>query len=131
MIRALISAALLACVLHLFGAAPDVAIVYSVAVCVAFWFLWPLLRGVIRLARRRRQRRRPPRRAPDRPAPGPQLTQINHHHHYYAGLPPARPRPMPRPDFSRPALPLRTDAQKAHDAIYDTIDLDDDQGQSR
>ena len=127
MIRALISAALLASALHLCGVAPDVAIIYSLTVCAAVWFTWPLLRALIRLARRRRQRRRPTRTAPARTAPGPQLTQINHHHHYYSGMPPAAPRPMPRPDFSRPALPLRTEGQKAHDAIYDTIDLDDDQ----
>lgn len=120
MIRALISAALLAFALHLCGVAPDVAIIYSLTVCAAVWFTWPLLRTLIRLARRRRHRRHPTRPAPTRTAPGTQLTQINHHHHYYSG--------MPRPDFSRPALPLRTEGQKAHDAIYDTIDLDDDQG---
>ena len=29
---------------------------------------------------------------------------------------------MPRPDYSRPALPLRTEGQKAHDEVYDIID---------
>ena len=38
MIRALISAALLAFALHLCGVAPDVAIIYSLTVCAAVWF---------------------------------------------------------------------------------------------
>jgi len=29
---------------------------------------------------------------------------------------------MPRPDYSRPALPLRTEGQKAHEEVYDIID---------
>ena len=33
---------------------------------------------------------------------------------------------MPRPDYSRPALPLRAEGQKAHDAIYRIIDGDDE-----
>ena len=33
---------------------------------------------------------------------------------------------MPRPDYSRPALPFRTDGQKAHDAIYRIVDSDDE-----
>ena len=45
MIRALISAALLAFALHLCGVAPDVAIIYSLTVCAAVWFTWPLLRA--------------------------------------------------------------------------------------
>ncbi len=35
---------------------------------------------------------------------------------------PTAPAAMPRPDYSRPALPLRTEGQKAHDEVYDIID---------
>ena len=122
MIRALITAALLAgAAMHFFGAQPDVAIGYSLVVTLTLWFFWPLLRRIARLARRRRRRHQP-----NRAAPAPHLTQINHHHHYYGGVPPAAPATMPRPDYSRPALPLRAEGQKAHDAIYDIIDIDDD-----
>lgn len=125
MIRALITAALLACAaMHFFGVQADVAIGYSLVLSLTLWFFWPLLRRIARLARRLR-RRRQPSRTPNRAAPAPHLTQINHHHHYYGGMPPTAPAAMPRPDYSRPALPLRTEGQKAHDAIYDIIDIDE------
>ena len=126
MIRALITAALLAgAANHFFGAQPDVAIGYSLVLSLTLWFFWPLLRRLARLARPRRHRHQRSR-TPNRTTPTPHLTQINHHHHYYGGLPPMAPAAMPRPDFSRPALPLRTEGQKEHDAIYDIIDIDDD-----
>lgn len=127
MIRALITAALLAgAAMHFFGAQADVAIGYSLVLSLTLWFLWPLLRRIARLARRRRRRHKPSR-TPNRTAPAPHLTQINHHHHHYYGVaPPAPPGAMARPDYSRPALPLRTEGQKAHDAIYDIIDIDDE-----
>ena len=125
MIRALITAALLAgAAMHFFSADPDVAFGYSLVLSVTLWFFWPLLRRILRLVRRRGRRRRPPSRTPK--APAPHLTQINHHHHYYGQGCRLRPAAMPRPDYSRPALPLRTEGQKAHDAIYDIIDIDDD-----
>jgi ABC-type nickel/cobalt efflux system permease component RcnA len=124
-IRALITAALLAgAAIHFFGAKADVAIGYSLVLSLTLWFFWPLLRRIARLARRRR---RPHQTSPSRAAPAPHLTQINHHHHhYYGAVPPAPPAAMPRPDYSRPALPLRTEGQKTHDAIYDIIDIDDE-----
>jgi ABC-type nickel/cobalt efflux system permease component RcnA len=126
-IRALITAALLAgAAIHFFGAKADVAIGYSLVLSLTLWFFWPLLRRIARLARHRR-RRHQPSRTPNRAAPAPRLTQINHHHHYYGGVPPGAPAAaMPRPDYSRPALPLRTEGQQAHDAIYDIIDIDDE-----
>ena len=124
MIRALITAALIAgAAMHFFAAPPDVAIGYSLVLTFTLWFFWPLLRRLARLVRRRRHRLS---RTPTRTAPTPHLTQINHHHHYYGGLPATPAAAMPRPDYSRPALPLRTEGQKAHDAIYDIIDIDDD-----
>jgi hypothetical protein len=124
-IRALITAALLAgAAMHFLGVQADVAIGYSLVLSLTLWFFWPLLRRIARLARRRR--RRQTSRTPNRAAPAPHLTQINHHHHYYGGMPPTAPAAMPRPDYSRPALPLRTEGQKAHDAIYDIIDIDDE-----
>jgi ABC-type nickel/cobalt efflux system permease component RcnA len=125
-IRALITAALLAgAAIHFFGTQADVAIGYSLVLSLTLWFFWPLLRRIARLARRRR-RRHQPSRTPNRAAPAPHLTQINHHHHYYGGMPPVPPGAMPRPDYRRPALPLRTEGQQAHDAIYDIIDIDDE-----
>lgn len=126
MIRALITAALLAgAAMHFFGAQTDVALGYSLVLTLTLWFFWPLLRRIARLARPRRHRHKTSR-TPNRAAPPPHLTQINHHHHYYGGIPPAPTAAMPPPDYSRPALPLRTDGQKAHDAIYDIIDTDDE-----
>lgn len=123
MIRTLIIAALMT------GAAtrflhtdPYEAFGYSLVLSVALWFFWPLLRRIAGLALRRRRHRR----APARPAKAaaPQLTQVNHYH-FYGHVPAAAP-PMPRPDYRRPALPVRTEGQKAHDAIFDIIDMDDD-----
>jgi ABC-type nickel/cobalt efflux system permease component RcnA len=125
-IRALITAALLAGAAMHFGVDPNIALGYALVLTVMLWFLWPPVRVITRLIRRRR-RRSHPNRTPARAttAAAPQLTQINHHHHYYAGLPPAA-APSPRPDYSRPALPERTEGQKRHDAIYDTIiDIDE------
>jgi ABC-type nickel/cobalt efflux system permease component RcnA len=110
--------------MHFLGVQADVAIGYSLVLSLTLWFFWPLLRRIARLTRRLR-RRRQPSRTPNRAAPTPHLTQINHHHHYYGGMPPAAPAAMPRPDYSRPALPLRTEGQKAHDAIYDIIEDDE------
>ena len=70
------------------------------------------------LVSRRGGRRRPPSRTPK--APAPHLTQVNHYHFY--GQVPTAPAAIPRPDYSRPALPLRTEGQKAHDEVYDIID---------
>lgn len=125
MIRALITAALLAGTAIHFGVDPNIALGYALVLAIGLWFLWPPVRVIARLVRRR-SRRSHPHRTPARVTPAaPQLTQINHHHHYYAGLPPAA-APTPRPDYSRPALPLRTEGQKRHDAIYDTIiDIDE------
>ena len=124
MIRALIIAALLTgLAMHFLDTDPSVAFGYALVLSVTLWFLWPLLRGILRLARRHRGHRRQPSRVVKTPAQ--HLTQINHHHYYYGVAPPAAAA-MPRPDYRRPALPLRTEGQKAHDAIYDIIDIDDD-----
>ncbi|OFJ51870.1 hypothetical protein BEL07_20645 [Mycolicibacterium grossiae] len=125
MIRALIAAALLAGAATAFGVDPNIALGYALVLTVTLWFLWPPVRVITRLIRRRR-RRSHPNSTPARVNPAaPQLTQINHHHHYYAGLPPTAAA-APRPDYTRPALPLRTEGQKRHDAIYDTIiDIDE------
>ncbi|KEF94866.1 hypothetical protein K883_05290 [Mycobacterium sp. TKK-01-0059] len=125
MIRALIAAVLLTGVaVHFFGAPEDAALGYSLLLCATLWFTWPAARVVAGLIRRTR-RRRHPRRAPAKPAsPGPHLTQINHHHHYYGGPPMATPATTLRPDYSLPALPERSSQQLAHDAIYNTIDID-------
>lgn len=124
MIRALIAAVLLTgAAVHFFGAPEDAALGYSLLLCVTLWFTWPAARVTARLIRRS-HRRRHPGRAPANPAaPGPHLTQINHHHHYYGGPPPMATTP-PRLDYSRPALPQRSSQQVAHDAIYNTIDID-------
>lgn len=123
MLRALIAAALLTgATVQFLGAPPDVALGYSLAVCLTLWFTWPVGRFAARLIRRARRRRSPHRTAPSAPTPAPQLTQINHHHYYYGGIASATPR---RPDHTVLALPRRSRQQVAHDAIYDTIDLDD------
>lgn len=123
MIRALIAAVLLTgAAVHFLGANEDAALGGSFLLCATLWLIWPAVRVIARLLRRRR-RRRHPRRAPD--SAGPHLTQINHHHHYYGGLPPMATSPAPlRPDYSRPALPERSSQQRAHDAIYNTIDVE-------
>lgn len=122
MIRALITAALMTgAAAHFFHADPYTAFGYSLVLSITLWFFWPLLRRILRLATRRRSRSTP---NPARRTAAPQLTQVNHYHFY--GQAPRPPATMPRPDYSRPALPLRTDGQKAHDAIYDIIDIDDD-----
>ena len=119
MIRALITAALLTgAAMHFFNADPYVAFGYSLVLSVTLWFFWPLLRRILRLVSRRGRRRRPPSRTPK--APAPHLTQVNHYHFY--GQVPTAPAAIPRPDYSRPALPLRTEGQKAHDEVYDVID---------
>jgi hypothetical protein len=105
---------------QLLGAPPDVALGYSLAVCLTLWFTWPVGRFAARLIRRARRRRSPPRTAPSAPTPAPQLTQINHQH--YGGIASATPR---RPAHTLLELPRRSRQQMAHDAIYDTIDLDD------
>ena len=123
MLRALIAAALLTgAAAHFFGAPPDVTLGYILLICVTLWFTWPMTRLAARLMRRARRRRSPRRTAPNTPAPAPHLTQINHHHYYYGVMPPAAPQ---RPDHTLPALPQHGRQQMAHDAIYDTIDLDD------
>jgi ABC-type nickel/cobalt efflux system permease component RcnA len=124
-LRALIAAALLTgAAAHFLGAPPDVTLGYILVLCFSLWFTWPVARLAARLMRRAR-RRRQRRTAPKSPAPAPHLTQINHHHHYYgAGMPPTVSAAPPRPDHTLPALPQRGRQQTAHDALYDTIDLD-------
>ncbi len=123
MIRALITAALIAgAAMHLFHTDAYTAFGYSLVLTLTLWFLWPLLRRILRLSTRRRRRSPSPTRTA---TPSTQLTQVNHHYHFY-GQAPHTSAAMPRPDYSRPALPLRTEGQKAHDAIYDIIDIDDD-----
>lgn len=133
MIRALITAALTAGAANQFLHVPlDVALGYSLVICVAGWYLWPLLRRPIRfLLRHLRPRRHRAGRAPARrPAPAPQrtvpahITQINHHH-YYNGMPPRTGAPI-RPDYTLPALPRRTESRIASDEILDGIIIDDD-----
>jgi ABC-type nickel/cobalt efflux system permease component RcnA len=131
-IRALIAAVLLTGAAVHFGAPADAAVGYALVLCFGFWLTWPVVRFVVRRRRHAGRRRSPSRVAPITPAaPVPHLTQVNHHHYYYGGLPPAPPMApaapaWPRPDYTLPALPQRTRQQMAHDAIYDTIDLDDD-----
>ncbi|MCV7058389.1 hypothetical protein [Mycolicibacterium gilvum] len=123
MIRTLIIAALMTgAATHFLHTDPYEAFGYSLVLSVTLWFFWPLLRRLVRLALRRRRRHRAPARTPKTASP--QLTQVNHYHFY--GHVPAAAQPMPRPDYSRPALPVRTEGQKAHDAIYDIIDMNDD-----
>lgn len=126
MIRALVTAALLACAAtHFFGTAPDVAIGYGLVLSLTVWYFWPLLCRIVQLLRRSTRRTRP-NRTPSQLTATPHLTQINHHHHYYGGVASSTPAAMPRPDYSRPALPFRADGQKAHDAIYRIVDGDDE-----
>ncbi len=88
MLRALIAAALLTgATLQFLGTPPDVALGYSLALCLTLWFTWPVGRFAARLICRARRRRLPHRTAPSAPTPAPQLTQINHHHYYYGGIP--------------------------------------------
>lgn len=123
MIRTLIIAALLTgATTHFLHIDPYEALGYSLVLTVTLWFFWPLLRRIARLALRQRHRRRTPARG--QKTASPQLTQVNHYHFY--GQVPAAAQPMSRPDYSRQALPVRTEGQKAHDAIYDIIDMDDD-----
>ncbi len=91
---------------------------------LGLWFFWPLLRRIIRLITRRRRGRRHPTRTPKTAAPAPHLTQVNHYH-YYGTMQPA-PGSTPTPDYSRPALPRRTQSQQASDEIFDIIDLNDE-----
>lgn len=125
MLRALIAAALLTgAAVHFLDAPPDAALGYSLVACLILWFAWPLARRLTRPALRTR-RRRTPRRGRGTPAtPAPALTQINHHHHYYGpvAVPPAA---APQPDPMLLGLPRRGRQQMAHDAIYNTIDIDD------
>lgn len=127
MIRALITAALIAGTAMHFGADPTTAAGYALVLSITLWFLWPPVRTVVRMIRRRR--RHSTHRTPARTGTAaPQLTQINHHHHYYypSHPPAAAAASAPRPDYTRPALPLRSEGQRAHDAIYRTIiDIDE------
>jgi hypothetical protein len=132
-IRALITAALTAGAAHQFLHVPlDAALGYSLVICLAGWYLWPLLRRPIRFLLRRlrphRRGRTPMRRAaaaPLRTTPA-QITQINHHH-YYSGLPPQPAAAPLRPDYTLAALPRHTDGRIASDEILDgIIDIDDD-----
>jgi ABC-type nickel/cobalt efflux system permease component RcnA len=125
-IRALITAALLTgAAVQFVHADPYTAAAYSIVISLGLWFLWPLLRRIARLVTRRRGgRRRQPARASKATAPAPHLTQVNHYY-FYGPMQPV-PGSTPRPDYSRPALPRRTQAQQASDEILDTIDLNDE-----
>ena len=119
MLRALIAAALLTAAAIHFGVPPDTAVGYALAACSAIWFVWPLLRGITRLARRAR-RRRQHAVTPQTPTRAPALTQINHYHYYSHTMPPAAPGP--RPDPTQLARPRHSRQQIAHNQIYDTFD---------
>lgn len=129
MIRALITAALTAIAANQILHVPiDAALGYSLVICLAGWYLWPLLHRPIRFLLRHLRRHRT--RASNTPAPttqrpGPtQITQINHH--YYNGTP-AQPGAQMRPDYTLSALPRRTEGRIASDDILDgIIDIDDD-----
>jgi hypothetical protein len=125
-IRALITAALMTgAAVQLFHADPYSAALYSVVLSLGLGFFWPLLRRIVRLiSRRRGSGRRQPARVPKTTAATPHLTQVNHYHFYG----PVRPAPgaMSPPDYSRPALPRRTQGHRASDVIFDIIDLDDE-----
>ncbi len=124
MIRALIAAALMTgAAVHLVHTDPYTAAAYSIVLTIGLWFLWPLLRRIMRRITRRR-RRRQPTRPQKAAAPAPHLTQVNHYH-YYGPMQPT-PGSTPRPDYSRPALPRRTPSQQASDEIFDIIDLNDE-----
>lgn len=128
MIRALITAALVTGAANQFLHIPiDVALGYSVVICVAGWYLWPLLRRPIRflLHHLRPQHHRTSSAPPRRPVPA-QITQITHHHYYSGVLP--QPATQIRPDYTLPALPRRTESRSASDEILDAIivDIDDD-----
>ncbi|AGB27288.1 hypothetical protein Mycsm_07194 (plasmid) [Mycobacterium sp. JS623] len=126
MIRALIAAALMTgAAVQLLHADPYNAGLYSVVLSLGLWFFWPLLRRIMRLAAHRRGRRRhQPTRTPKTTTATPALTQVNHYHFY--GQTPLVPNVMPRPDYSRPALPRRTMGQQASDEILHIIDLNDE-----
>lgn len=126
MIRALIAAALMTgAAVQIAHADPYNAALYSVVLCLGLWFLWPLLRRITRFVARHRGRgRRQPARTPKATTATPPLTQVNHYHFY--GQTPLVPNVMPRPDYSRPALPRRTTGQQASDEIMHIIDLNDE-----
>lgn len=139
MIRALITAALTAGAAHQFLHVPiDVALGYSMVICIAGWYLWPLLRRPSRyLLRRLRPRRHRSNSAPSqRPLPAlqrtapPHITHITHHYHYYRGIPP-QPATQIRPDYTLPALPHRTESRIASDEILDAIIVDSDDDPTR
>ena len=58
MIRALITAALIAGTAMHFGADPTTSAGYALVLSVTMWFLWPPVRTVVRMIRRRRRRHR-------------------------------------------------------------------------
>lgn len=130
MLRALIAAVLIAAAANaVFDTPLETALGYSIVGSVLIWFLTPALRLVARLLRRvfrgRRSRRRPAstHRAPRTiTAATPSLTQINHHHHYYPQAAPAQAH-WTDPDLL--GLPQHSQRKAAHDAIYNTIDIDE------
>ncbi|ORX14124.1 hypothetical protein [Mycobacterium xenopi] len=129
MLRALIAAALLTgAAVHFLSVPTDVALGYGLVLCLTIWFTWPAARFAARMIRRARRRHRRGRATTQMPAPAPRLTQINHHHYYYGPLPPASAAAPQCPDHTLPALPQRGRQQKAHDSIYNTIDLDNTTG---
>ncbi len=114
MIRALVTAALLACAAtHFFGTAPDVAIGYGLVLSLTVWYFWPLLCRIVQLLRRSTRRTRP-NRTPSQLTATPHLTQINHHHLIItAGWRRARPRRCPDPTTAaRPYLFAPTDKRR-------------------
>lgn len=136
MLRALIAAVLLTAAAHsLFDVPLDVAVGYSFAASILVWFVWPLLRYLIRVSGRIRRRRRRPRAVPTRwqptthsarPVPliaQPAVTQINHHHYYCPHAP--VPSGAQWADPTLLGLPQHSRNKAAHDAIYNTIDIDE------
>lgn len=130
MLRALIAAVLIATAANaIFDAPLETALGYSIVGSVLIWFLTPVLRFTARLLRRafrgRRAQRRPapPARATrTNTVATPSLTQINHHHYYY---PQAAPTQAHWPDPNLLGLPQHSQRKAAHDAIYNTIDIDE------
>ena len=133
MLRALIAAVILAAAAHaMFGAPIEEALGYSLVGSILVWLLLPVLRVAVRhmrRARKRRGRRPTPRQGsvamwpPE--ATVPSLTQINHHHYYchHAAAPTAAVTHWLDPDVR--GLPQHGQRKAAHDAVYNTIDVDD------
>jgi hypothetical protein len=132
MMRALITAGIVAAGATHFGATSETALGYGLVVLAVGWYLapvWRRLPGIARRSRQAVQRRRSSTRArrAHRPAPRlvtpapaqgpPALTQVNHHHHYYDGV---RSRPAHHRNLL--GIPEKGRQQIAHDIVFRTID---------